>query len=268
LELRRIKALWGMQGSYEELFTHAAEAGYFGIEAPLPPASEEKSFKAALETNKLAFIAQVSTHDDHLVSFEKQVMRATDFNPLFINSQSARDSMSEAEQDHFFDEALTIEQRSGLQVAHETHRSRAMFTPWTTARLLNRFPDLRITADFSHWVNVCESHLDNHADELALAIDRSIHVHGRVGFPQGPQVPHPGAPEYASELALFTGWWQRIFMKHADNERAWTTFTAEFGPPNYMPTVPFTNKPIVDLIEVNQWMTDYMAAKYAEWFDQ
>lgn len=49
--------------------------------------------------------------------------------------------------------------------------------------------------------------------------------------------------------------------------KAEVTFTAEFGPPGYMPTEPFTNKPVTDLWEVNQWMTDYISAKFAEWFN-
>ncbi|MDQ8738560.1 hypothetical protein [Paenibacillus sp. LHD-38] len=172
--------------------------------------------------------------------------------------------MTETEQDRFYEKALVIERLSGLAVGHETHRSRAMFTPWTTARLLKKFPVLRITADFSHWVNVCESHLENHEAELAIAIERTIHIHGRVGFPEGPQVPHPAAPEYGTELALFMNWWKRIFTKQADTGKEWATFTAEFGPPSYMPTEPFTKKPVADLWEVNHWMTEYMEAQFKE----
>ncbi|WP_053375104.1 sugar phosphate isomerase/epimerase family protein [Paenibacillus sp. FJAT-27812] len=268
MELRQIKALWGMEGMYEEQFSRAAAAGYFGIEAPLPSLSDEQSFKEALERHNLAFIAQVCTQGDHLASFEEQMVRAASFKPLFIVSQSARDSMTEAEQDRFYESALAVEKKINIAVGHETHRSRAMFTPWTTARLLKQFPDLRLTADFSHWVNVCESHLDNHEEELALAIDRTIHVHGRVGFPQGPQVPHPAAPEYKAELVLFMKWWQQIFDNQAMKGKAFATFTAEFGPPGYMPTEPFTNKPVADLWEVNQWMSDYISANYAEWFNE
>jgi hypothetical protein len=50
--------------------------------------------------------------------------------------------------------------------------------------------------------------------------------------------------------------------------KPFATFTAEFGPPGYMPTVPFTGKPVADLWEVNQWMTDYISAKYVEWFNE
>lgn len=76
--------------------------------------------------------------------------------------------------------------------------------------LLREFPELYITADFSHWCNVCESLLDDQKAHLDLAISRAIHIHGRVGLRSGPQVPDPGAPEYAEELRVHLGWWTDI----------------------------------------------------------
>ena len=32
------------------------------------------------------------------------------------------------------------------------------------------------------------------------------------------------------------------------------TFTPEFGPPGYMPTLPYTKQPVADLWELNAWM--------------
>ncbi|MBB6672478.1 sugar phosphate isomerase/epimerase family protein [Cohnella nanjingensis] len=265
MELRTFKALWGMEGTYAEQLKRAAEAGYAGVEAPAPPAAEAESFRRLLEKHGLAYIAQIVTQGDHAAAFAEKLERAASFGPLLVVSHSARDSMSEAEQDRFFAAALEAEARIGIPVGHETHRMRAMFTPWTTARLLNKFPDLRITADFSHWVNVCESHLEDQAENLAAALSRTIHIHGRVGYPEGPQVPHPGAPEYRTELALFAGWWEKIVSRQASEGRAYATFTAEFGPPGYMPTLPFTNAPVADLWEVNQWMTDYVKERFPSW---
>lgn len=49
-----------------------------------------------------------------------------------------------------------IEGGLGVSVSHETHRGRALFNPFITAHLLNKFPTLYITADWSHWTVVCE----------------------------------------------------------------------------------------------------------------
>lgn len=42
----------------------------------------------------------------------------------------------------FFEQALSFEHQSGIPVGHEPHRSRAFFTPWSTAKLLAKFPEL------------------------------------------------------------------------------------------------------------------------------
>lgn len=265
MQLKRFKAFWGMEGTQEEQFARAADAGYDGIECRMPPVEEESAFRELLMKHRFSYIAMIFTTDDHAACFDEQVARAATFHPQSITSHSARDCMSEEEQDRFFEHALEVERRFGVPIGHETHRQRAMFTPWTTARLLRKFPELKITADFSHWTNVCESLLEDQEDALAIAIARTIHIHGRIGYAEGPQVPHPGAPEYAVELQKFTGWWQRIYESRQNQGAENLTFTSEFGPPGYMQTLPFTNQPVVDLWSVNEWMTKYFESQFQLW---
>lgn len=266
MKLKVYKSLWGMEGACEEQLASASEAGYDGVEAPLPSKEEEKRFRDALERHGLSYNALIYTHGYHEVSFAEQIARATALGPELVVAHSAKDSMNEDEQDRFFERALQVEQERGIAVGHETHRGRAMFTPWATARLLTKYPELRLTADFSHWVNVCESHLEDHGEAIELAIQRTIHIHGRIGFPEGPQVPHPASPFFKTELELFLGWWFRIFTDQLQSGEEETTFTAEFGPPGYMPVDPFTNKPVADLWEVNEWMTDMVKKRFQEKF--
>lgn len=87
-------------------------------------------------------------------------------------------------------------------------------------------------------------------------MQRAIHIHGRVGYAQGPQVPHPSAPEYEQELTAFETWWKRICALRAEEGASFMTITPEFGPPGYMHTLPYVNQPVVDLWGVNFWMTE------------
>ncbi|CAM3729013.1 MULTISPECIES: sugar phosphate isomerase/epimerase family protein [Paenibacillus] len=266
MKLQLYKALWGMEGTYRDQFKRAADAGYTGIEAPMPLPEQEEEFREALQAYSLSYIAQIFTDgEDHIQSFKKQVERAIGFQPQFIVSHSARDRMSDSEQDRFFDAALRIESDNAIVVAHETHRHRAMFSPWTTARLLNKFPQLRITADFSHWTNVCESLLEDMEEEIALAITHTHHIHGRIGFSQGPQVPHPGAPEWTAERERFEGWWKRIFSYRLSQGESVSTMTPEFGPVPYMPTLAYTKQPVADLWDVNEWIATRVKANYQVW---
>ncbi|MEC0309114.1 TIM barrel protein [Paenibacillus lautus] len=256
MNIQLYKALWGMEGSCRDQLTRAAQAGYAGIEAPLPPRDLEREFKDLLAELQLYYIAQVVTSVPHQETFAEQVRRAADFDPKLIVSHSARDGMKIEDQLRFFEAALKIEQEVGFTIGHETHRSRAMFTPWTTRRLLEEFPELSITADFSHWCCVTESLLEDYAEDMEVAIRRTVHIHARVGYAQGPQVPHPGAPEYSRELAAFEAWWTRIVQYRSEQGFSYTSMTPEFGPAHsgYMHTLPFTGAPVTDLWDVNEWM--------------
>ncbi|MFD2613606.1 sugar phosphate isomerase/epimerase family protein [Paenibacillus gansuensis] len=256
-----IKATWGMDGlPLSEAFARIAQAGYTGVESGLPEKAQESEFKELLAKHNLDFVAMVFTNGDHIASFEEQVSRAVEFKPLLINAHSSKDSAPYAEQIAFYEQAVKLEQQVGITVGHETHRGRAMFTPWATAQLLRDVPGLSLTADFSHWVCVCESLLHDQAEALELAISRTVHIHSRVGYAEGPQVPHPAAPEYQAELAAHEGWWKRI-VEARSAQGLKTTITPEFGPPGYMHTLPFSNVPVADLWDVCLWMKKNLEEK-------
>lgn len=263
MKIQLYKALWGMEGSYRDQLTRAAQAGYAGIEAPLPPLDLDTDFKELLAKLQLHYIAQVVTSVPHQETFAQQVRRAAGFGPKLIVSHSARDGMKLEDQFRFFESALKLEQELGITIGHETHRSRAMFTPWTTRRLLEEFPELSITADFSHWCCVTESLLEDYAEDMEAAIRRTVHIYARVGYAQGPQVPHPGAPEYSRELEIFETWWKQILKYRTDRGFSHTSMTPEFGPANsgYMHTLPYTGAPVADQWDVNEWMARRISAE-------
>jgi sugar phosphate isomerase/epimerase len=262
VELKLIKAAWGMSGNWDTKLKQIAEAGYAGVETPMPTIEDEPRFRELMEFYNLDLILQVYTGcednekpypnsaEAHIVSLETQVERAVTFKPLSINSHSAKDSMPYDDQLKFFESSIRMEKRIQITIAHETHRGRATFTPWSTARLLKDLPDLHIVADFSHWCNVCESMLPDQKENLSLAFKHAVHIHGRVGYEQGPQVPDYRAPEYEYALTEHEQWWDEIVAYRQATGSSYLTFTPEFGPPGYMHTLPFTNQPIVDLWEI------------------
>ncbi|WNR46202.1 sugar phosphate isomerase/epimerase family protein [Paenibacillus roseipurpureus] len=263
LKLQLFHALWGMTGTLSEKLYRAKDHGYAGIEAPLPSQEERSEFIELIDQLQLSFIPQIFTAAGrHEESFQEQVEQAKTYRPLFINAHSGKDYMSEEEQARFFEFALRVEKEAGIQVAHETHRGRILFTPKATARNLLLFPELKVTADFSHFTCVCESLLQDQQEELTLIKSRALHVHGRVGFEEGPQVPHPAAPEFARYLEQFEQWWDDILNNPLIASQPNATFTPEFGPPGYMPTIPFTQQPIADLFQVNHWIGERIRTKY------
>nr|WP_269840367.1 sugar phosphate isomerase/epimerase [Paucibacter sp. M5-1]MCZ7883020.1 sugar phosphate isomerase/epimerase [Paucibacter sp. M5-1] len=232
-----------------------------------PVAQDWAGFRAELDALQLDFIAQTLTRGpDHIGSLREQVLRVAEMKPVLINSHSAADSMPLDEQYRFFEEALELEQRVGIRIAHESHRGRALFTPWHTAALLRRYPALNLGADFSHWCVACERMPSLDDPDMQLSIARAIHIHGRVGYEEGPQVPDPRAPEYARHTELFLQIWLAIALARQQSGATVMTFTPEFGPPPYLQQRPFTGEPAADLWEVNLWMFETFKAQYDERF--
>lgn len=155
---------------------------------------------------------------------------------------------------------MRAEEKIGLPVAHETHRGRLLFSPWDCLYYLEQFDRLKLNADFSHWVNVCERLPEDQGQALGLACRRALHIHGRVGYEQGPQVPDPAAPEYRTQREWHENQWAQIHEHWRASGRATGTFTPEYGPPPYLHTLPYTQMPLAELDRVCLWS----AARFRE----
>jgi hypothetical protein len=264
-----VRHLWGTSGQWEELFPRFKAAGFSAVEDHVPPAAERPRWLRLCREYDFGFIAQIFTQGnsiaEHVESFRHQVGEAAAMEPLIINAHSGRDAWTETEAMQFFEAALAIETAAGVKVAHETHRGRILFNPWITGRILERLNQLRLCCDFSHWVCVAERLLDDQLPLLQKAAERCFHLHARVGYEQGPQVPDPRAPEYAIHLAAHEAWWRMIWQAQAKRGDAITTLTPEFGPPAYLHTLPHTNAPVADLWDICHWQARRQADNFNRW---
>ncbi|QJD83952.1 sugar phosphate isomerase/epimerase family protein [Cohnella herbarum] len=266
MKLKVYKSLWGMDHlPLEQQFKLVSEAGYAGFESPVPSQADEPLFRELVQRYGLEYCFTVYTSGDHKDSFKQQVDRALTFSPMLINAHSAKDDMPYEQQLEFYRYALDIEKSAGIPIVHETHRGRAMFTPWSAERLLKDLPDLNICADFSHWCCVCESLLEDQVSRMKIATERARFVHARVGHQEGPQVNHPAAPEHAAALAAHTAWWRDIARNRRDQGAEYLILVPEFGPPGYLQTAPFSQEPVSDLWEVCLWMKNHLESQWDGW---
>ena len=166
------------------------------------------------------------------------------------------DAWSEEESLCFFREAMVLSGSYGLQISFETHRSRSLYNPWVTQRIVRALPQISLTADISHWCVVCERQMDTEFDTIDTIAPHVRHIHARVGYDQGPQVPHPAAPEYAYALQAHQSCWERFWNAQRKRGFEITTMTPEFGPDGYLHMFPFTQVPVADLWEINCWMSE------------
>ncbi len=277
--MQLFKTIWGFEGDFETACAEAVEAGFDGIEGRAPEDAQTRAeWKAALEKHGLAYIAEIVTGGDyvperhlsveaHLDDVEKALKNSAELSPRFATCIGGCDAWSEIASLRFFTEAMALAERYGITISFETHRSRSLFTPWVTRRIVKALPQIALTADISHWCVVCERQMDSELDTITAIAPNVRHIHARVGYDQGPQVPHPAAPEYAYALEAHRQCWE-IFWDAQRANGLQTTMTPEFGPDGYLHTLPFTQAPVADLWEINRWMGKEERSHYKRYREQ
>ena len=278
MKLRVFKTLWGHPGEPPDAIADCRVDGFDGIEGQAPAdAGKRNDFRDKLEDAHLGYIAEIctagsyvptrtATPAEHLDSFRMQAKAALECGPLFLTVIAGCDAWPIAASIRFFRDAIRIANDLGVTASFETHRSRPLFNPWITRDILREIPEMRLTCDFSHWCCVCERLIDTETDVLALCASRAFHVHARVGYDQGPQVPHPAAPEYRPALEAHERWWTQIWVAQSQRGTECSTLTPEFGPDGYLHCTPFTQEPVANLTEINHWMASRQRTRFEQEF--
>lgn len=271
MELQFYYPRWGSENiSWEDFCQKVKQAGYDGVEAPVPEEAGELSMmKTALEKNNLLLIGQYyqSFEQDfniHKANYIKHLHILASAQPVKINAQTGKDYFSFEQNDELFAIASSISRETGITICHETHRNKALFAAHIAFRFFKEVPGLKITADFSHWCNVAESLLEDQQEALDLACKQTEHVHARVGHSQGAQVMDPRLPEYKKELEAHLTWWDAIFNECQNKKMDVLTITTEFGPAPYMAHLPFTNMPIASQWDINLFMKNMLKKRYGK----
>ena len=246
------------------------EAGYAGIESPIPFEEEERTMMLT-ELSKSGLLLIGHYHqsfekdfDQHAKNFQLHLENILQVNPILVNSQTGKDYFTREQNNQLFKTANNYYLKTGIQVAHETHRNKALFAAHAARELLNENPHLRITADFSHWCAVSESLLEQQEEAIDLAIQRSIHIHARIGHAQSAQVPDPRSESWKLEVEIHLKWWDRIVQKRLGDGTDMITVTPEFGPIPYMTVIPYTQIPIADQWQLNIYIMNLLKNRYAQ----
>jgi sugar phosphate isomerase/epimerase len=269
------KTLWGYHGTLDEAIAACRKNNLAGLEGPAPKdQAGQGEFRAKLADAGLDYIAEICTGGSyvpdrqlsparHLESLRREAEAALACRPLFLTVIAGCDAWDVSQSVDFFAAAERLAAELGSAASFETHRSRSFFNPWQTRDILQQLPGLKLTCDFSHWCVVCERLIDTEPEILKLCAAQANHVHARVGYDQGPQVPHPAAALYQEALAAHERWWSLIWRSQRNRGYNFTTMTPEFGPDGYLQSHPFTGVAVADLLEVNDWM----ARRQQERFD-
>jgi sugar phosphate isomerase/epimerase len=251
-QLKILATNWGFRGTLDEYCSKVKTEGYDGIEIwwPVEAKAQNELFATLKKYNlEVGFLCGSGQKDfkEHLSSFQKMIDAAannTVQKPLFIDHTTA------------------LNKQTGILICHETHRSRMLFAAPVAKQFIQKNEALKITFDVSHWCNVSESLLQDQEENVNLALQRTEHIHARIGHPEGPQVNDPRAPEWESAVKAHFTWWDKV-VDRKKKEGNKITFLTEFGPPDYMPTLPYTRQALADQWAINVHMMQLLRKRYS-----
>ena len=258
---------WGFSGSWDEFCAKAKSAGYDGAEIWWPSEEKERAqlFEAFKKHNlKIGFLIGSGDKDfaKHEDQFKQAAMDAAKAKPVYINCHSGKDYFTAEQKEKLINHTIRISADTGVPIYHETHRGRALYSAPVTAELMKKIPGLRLTLDISHWCNVHESYLGDQEETIALSLSRTDHIHARIGHPEGPQVSDPRAPEWSGAVKTHFDWWDKVVERKRKEGKS-MTFLTEFGPPDYMPTLPYTRQAVANQWEINVHILEVLRKRYA-----
>ena len=255
---------WGSEDiGWVDFCQKVKEAGYDGIEYGIARNTTDWELDHAWNTAAQQGLLMVSQHYDtvtadfsrHLETYHAWLERIKPYPVLKINSQTGKDFFS------FGQNCQLIQLGNEYGVLHETHRGKFSFAAHITKTYLEEIPELRLTLDVSHWFCVAESLLDDQAEVLQLATERTDHIHARLGYPEGPQVSDPRSPEWLEVFDRHLVLWDRV-AERKKAEQEMLTITPEFGPYPYMVRLPVRGEPISNQWEINRYMMSILRERY------
>jgi sugar phosphate isomerase/epimerase len=260
---------WGFNGTLDEYCAKVKNDGYDGIEIWWPSSQKDQDEmfnvlkKHSLEVGFLT-AGYESNYNEHFSTFKKMIDAAatnTIQKPLYINCHSGRDHFTYEQGKTFIDHTTALSKATGIRISHETHRSRLLYSAPVARYYIDTIPELRVTFDVSHWCNVHESLLQDQQVTVDRTLQRVDHIHARIGHPEGPQVNDPRAPEWKDAVKAHLTWWDKVAAIKKEKGEAMTVLT-EFGPPDYMPTLPYTREPLADQWAINVYMLQLLRQRY------
>jgi sugar phosphate isomerase/epimerase len=268
MKIKILATNWGDSDSIEVFCKKIKGYGYDGLELWYPTdAGDRERLVNATRANGLEFGFLVGGHQaefqPHFELFETNLRAAVKMKPLYVNCHSGKDFFPYERSRQFVELTAKVSKESGIGIHHETHRSRLMYSAPVTRSFMEKHPELTLTLDISHWCNVHESMLQDQKETVEMALERTRHVHLRVGHQESPQVNDPRAPEWKGALDQHLAWWDKVIELRRKAGAETMTFLTEFGPADYMPTIPYTRQPVANRWDINRYMLQLIRNRYS-----
>jgi len=262
---------WGFESMDWETFCNKVKTtGYDGVETPIPANPVEKqAMLSSLKKYNLLLIGMCfynpqSDFNISVENFKHDLRNIASLKPYLINCHTGKDFMTFEQNKTLIENGSLIAKESGIKIVHETHRGRFTYAANITKTYIDKIPDIKFTLDISHWCNVHESFLEDQIENVNAVLAHTEHIHSRIGFPEGPQVNDPRAPEWENALNKHLVWWDKVIEFQKSKGSTIFSITTEFGPPGYMPTLPYTQQPVSSQWDINVYMMNTLKKRFAK----
>jgi hypothetical protein len=225
----------GLEWPLEQKLTMIRDAGFDGAGVRFIDPGYAREVTGFLRANAMSWQAQC--YPQSVGDLTPVLELVAELGADHVNLQPDVRPYSVAECIPYLEGWRRLAREAGIAVHVETHRDRMTTDLFFTLHLLDCFPDLRLTADLSHYVVGREFawpvSADNHAMMHRL-LDNSWGIHGRIASREQVQV-QSSFPQHQGWVELFMGWWEygmRSWRRRAGPD-ATLTFLVELGPPTY-----------------------------------
>jgi sugar phosphate isomerase/epimerase len=272
---------WGFEHTDWEIFlTDVKMAGYEGIEwFPYGENADPQHVIGLLQQHQLKFAIVMTVtgyHEhfkDYLAALKDQLldlsaMRSPFLSPLHISAQTGREYFTEQQIEECLECCAAVSKLTGIPIYQETHRNKWTYAAHLVYPFLEKYPELNLTLDVSHWFCVSESYLEDQEPAVHKAVQHARHIHARVGHTEGPQVWEPSAPEYSEALEAHLKIWDQWIYTRIKDGATHCTITPEFGPPPYMVFANREGSPQQEQWRLNYWMKSLLERRYQEILNQ
>ncbi|HEX9683519.1 MAG TPA: hypothetical protein VGA13_10585 [Acidimicrobiales bacterium] len=191
-----------------DLFTAAVAAGYEGVQVFLPDQAKEAREAGLGETSGIGPARSVEEAEAMV-----GMWAGGGASSLTLHLGTGFESRDQA---HALVEAtLASAGRHGVPLLVETHRATLFQDPARTLELVDAFPELRFTADLSHWytgVEMVYGDLEAKLSALAPVFARCRMIHGRISDPGCIQVAVGGVDDDSTYVEHFKQMWTLILQ--------------------------------------------------------
>lgn len=244
-QLEVYQSLWGMQTCnpndserpHEEVFQQAADANYSGmcLDPGVSQIEEYLALRPLYKKHQMGCLVNVFPNTvaemRPLLEFSKEMDApfANVIAPVFpLTVESAVPIIKTW---------LEMADDIGMPIKFETHRNCITNDMFMTLQLLDAIPEMRLTADLSHYCLNREMSAPVSAQNQAWIqrlLERSDSFQGRISSHEQIQIPIQ-FPQNQKWVEIFKDWWERGFRswRARTGEDETLIFLCELGPPEY-----------------------------------